>query len=329
MRDWTPPEDPYPKLAERFTGRTLPGGPWIAEEKVHGANLAVRSDGRVSRAASRRRALDDDALDGFFGLTRIWPGLAAAAAAVAGDLADEVAGFRALVLYGELAGGSYPHAEVPAVPGLAPVQTGVWYGPDLSWLVFDALLLGDTASVWLSSDDLRRRTQRHGLACVPLLGRGTRAELAGLPVEFATRVPAGLPALPDNLAEGLVLKPAVAWDTAGRGPRPVQKLKTKRFAEDERYEGARPSAPPPGGVTGVPAWLVTAALDRLVPPRAAAARGKLGPDAAPAHLAAEILADALTDLADDLGGLTDDERTRLTRALRPGAAVLVAATGPR
>ena len=40
-------------------------------------------------------------------------------------------GLRAatLSIYGELFGGAYPHSEVAAVPGMAPVQTGIWRWP--------------------------------------------------------------------------------------------------------------------------------------------------------------------------------------------------------
>jgi hypothetical protein len=44
----------YPKIPQWFGGGPPPGGPWVAEEKVHGAHLALVSDGRTTRAAGRR-----------------------------------------------------------------------------------------------------------------------------------------------------------------------------------------------------------------------------------------------------------------------------------
>jgi len=44
-------------------------------------------------------------------------------------------------VYGELYGGAYPHPSVFAVPDLIPVQRGVWYSPQLSFLAFDLLLV--------------------------------------------------------------------------------------------------------------------------------------------------------------------------------------------
>ncbi|MFJ6773780.1 hypothetical protein ACIQOV_22990, partial [Kitasatospora sp. NPDC091257] len=116
---------PYPKIPAR--GRS--GGPgsreWTAAEKVHGAHFAVVCEGGSVRAAKRRELLDDEGLDAFFGVSRIWPELSVAAArfaaavrgtrdgaavrgtrdgaAVRGD------GAAAVTIYGELAGGRYPH----------------------------------------------------------------------------------------------------------------------------------------------------------------------------------------------------------------------------
>ncbi|GAA1533266.1 hypothetical protein GCM10009678_14520 [Actinomadura kijaniata] len=306
----------YPKIPQRFGDGPLPGGGWVAEEKVHGAHLALVSDGRTARAAGRRGLLDGERLETFFGVTRLWPVLATAAAAAAREVGQDV------VLYGELAGGGYPHPQVPPVEGVGPVQTGVWYSPDLVWLAFD----GAVGTRWMSRGELADLMSCVGLRCVPLLGQGPRQKLRELTVDFPTRVPGalGLPELPGNRAEGYVLKPAGPWDTGERGPRPVLKVKHPGFAEDARYDGARPFVPPPGGVTGVPPWLLAAAVERLTPPRVDAARSKLGPAADTAVLAAEVVADLLADLDGDLGGLPEPDRQRLAAALAPAARTLTA-----
>ncbi|MFI0352894.1 RNA ligase family protein [Actinomadura sp. 9N407] len=313
----------YPKIPQRFGDRPLPGGNWVAEEKIHGAHLALVGDGRTARAAGRRGLLDEDRLESFFGVTRLWPVLATATAAAARATGHEV------VLYGELAGGGYPHPQVPPVEGVSPVQAGVWYGPDLVWLAFDCAVRTPSGPRWMGRAELADLVAEVGLACVPLLGQGRRQQLGDLNVDFPTLVPRtlGLPDLPDNRAEGYVLKPAGSWEAGERGQRPVVKVKHPDFAEDARYNGARPFVPPPGGVTGVPAWLLTAAVDRLTPPRADAARSKLGPGANAAELTAEVVADLLSDLDDDLGGLPEPDRERLAAALTPAAHTLVTLQG--
>ncbi|MFG2000979.1 RNA ligase family protein [Spirillospora sp. NPDC048911] len=310
----------YPKIPQRFGDGPLPGGSWVAEEKVHGAHFALVSDGRTAKAAGRRGLLDEDRLEMFFGVTRLWPVLATAAAAAARTVGQD------MVLYGELAGGGYPHPQVPPVDTISPVQTGVWYSPGLVWLAFDGAVRTSSGPRWMGRAELADLAAGVGLKCVPLVGQGHRQKLRELTLDFPTLVPGalGLPELPGNRAEGYVLKPAGSWDTRERGPRPVLKVKHPDFAEDARYNGARPFVPPPGGV---PAWLLASAVERLTPPRVDAARSKLGPAADAAALAAEVVSDLLADLDDELGGLPKPDHERLTAALTPAAHTLAGLQG--
>ncbi|MFD8782414.1 RNA ligase family protein [Kitasatospora sp. NPDC059599] len=323
---------PYPKIPAR--GR--PGGPgsreWTAAEKVHGAHFAVVCEGDSVRPAKRRELLDDEGLDGFFGVSRIWPGLAVAAARFAAEVRGAWGPAAVVTVYGELAGGHYPHPDVPATAGTGPegtgpVQTGVCYDPGLRWLPFDATVLTPEGRWWIADRALRTAADAAGLTCVPLLGHGTLNSLQDLPVLFPTRVPAlfGLPELADNHAEGYVLKPAGQWqDTgaAGAAARPLVKVKQPAFAEDERYGGARPYLPPPEGAAGVPAWLLVQASALLTPARAAAAVSKLGPRAGGDAVAAEITHDVTDELAEALGGLDTPALTALRLALEPAARTL-------
>ncbi|WP_190233097.1 RNA ligase family protein [Streptomyces avicenniae] len=325
-----PAPQPYPKIPTRQRPDAPGGREWIALEKVHGAHLAVLCDAAGARPAKRRELLDDDALDGFFGVSRLWPALAVAVSRLASAVRATWGDDAVVTVYGELAGGHYPHQDVPAAPGVQPVQTGVWYAPDLRWLPFDATVERAGGRWWLSDAALREAAAGAGLTCVPALGRGTAHALQDLPVAFPTRVPAllGLPQVADNLAEGLVLKPAGAWresgqdGEAGEGPRPVVKRKRKEFAEDARYDGARPWSVPPEGAAGVPAWLLVEATALLTPARAAGAVSKLGSRTPVDAVAAEIAEDAAAELADALGGLDAAVLGAVRRALGPGARAL-------
>ncbi|WP_301176018.1 hypothetical protein [Actinomadura geliboluensis] len=154
----------YPKIPQRFGDGPLPGGSRVAEEKVHGAHLALVSDGRTARAAGRRGLLDEDRLEGFFGVTRLWPVLATAAAAAARAAGQD------LILYGELAGGGYPHPQVTPVEGIGPVQTGVWYCPDLVWLAFDGAVATSPGPPWLLAAAVERLTPPRADAARSKLG---------------------------------------------------------------------------------------------------------------------------------------------------------------
>ena len=332
---------PYPKIPA--SGRL--GGfavrEWVATEKVHGAHFAVVCDRSGVRPAKRRELLGDELLDGFFGVSRVWPQLAVAVARFAatlrttrsgtqgepGDVAG-ASGDVVVTVYGELAGGRYPHPDVPAEPGSAPVQTGVWYAPGLQWLLFDAHIAASPGErCWISDRALRRTAATAGLTCVPVLARGPLTTLQQLPSAFRTKVPAalGLPELDDNIAEGYVLKPAGEWhesDAPEAEGRPVVKVKRPAFAEDARYNGARPYLPPLDGATGVLAWLLVEATALLTPARAAAAVSKLGPATPTAVVAAEIAHDAREEIVSAVGGLEDAPAHALEQALLPGAHIL-------
>ncbi|MER7753147.1 RNA ligase family protein [Kitasatospora sp. NPDC097643] len=331
---------PYPKVAARERRAVHGSGEWVATEKVHGAHFAAVCDAAGAvRPAKRRELLDGDGLDGFFGVSRIWPVLSVAAGRFAALLRRTWGAGAVVTVYGELAGGCYPHPDVPTVAGAHPVQTSVWYSPGREWLVFDAMVETAEGRWWIADRALREAAGTAGLMCVPVLGYGPLVRLQELPAEFPSRVPAlfglpelaglaGLAGLPeraeraDNLAEGYVLKPAGEWNETERGPRPVVKVKQPAFAEDARYAGARPYLPPPQGAAGVPAWLLGQATVLLTPARAASAVSKLGPGASPDTVAEEIVQDVTDELAEAVGGLDDDVLHALRQALGRGALSL-------
>ncbi|MFD3698303.1 RNA ligase family protein [Streptomyces sp. NPDC058646] len=314
---------PYPKIPSRTRLAEARGREWVAHEKVHGANFAVVCDASGAHPAKRRELLGEGGLDAFFGVGRIWPALAVAATRCA-RLLRERCGARAsavVTVYGELAGGRYPHPDVPPVPGAEPVQTGVWYAPDLLWLPFDATVTDGDGECWVADRTLREAAGAAGLLCAPLVAAGPVARLQELPVLFPTRLPGllGLPALAGNHAEGLVVKPAGEF----RGPaRPLAKYKQPGFAEDGRFDGARPYRAPAEGVAGVPGWLLAHGTALLTPARAASAVSKLGPRTPAQELAAEIARDAAEEAADLLGGLDGGARRALEDSLRAGALSL-------
>ncbi|WP_030761783.1 hypothetical protein [Streptomyces sp. NRRL F-2664] len=116
-----------------------------------------------------------------------------------------------------------------------------------------------------------------------------------------------------------MIKPAgESW-----GPtRPMAKDKQPAFAEDDRFDGARPYRAPAGGAAGVPGWLLAHGTGLLTPARAASAVSKLGPRTPPGDLAAEIARDAAEEAAEGLGGLDGATRRALEESLLPGALAL-------
>jgi Rnl2 family RNA ligase len=268
----------YPKIDVRPAREV--GGAWVATEKVHGANFTVVTDGAAVRFGKRKAWLLRD--ERFFG----WQLLRGELTAAAFNAWRLLGGRGVLRLYGELFGGHYPHPHVAPVPGCEAVQTGIWYAPQVRFALFDALVEPDL--VFLSFTEVCALASGCGLLTVPVLGRGSRAELRNVPVRSATRVPGllGLPPIEGNLAEGFVLKPEARLHAAQR---PVLKCKLPEF-DEARFDEARRWADRPK--LSVEA-LITVASGLVNPARIASARSKVG-DGAP--VIDEAVYDVLVDL---------------------------------
>lgn len=274
----------YPKIPihQSAPPRAM-GGPWVALEKLHGAQLVVATDGNKVHIGKRKAWLSPE--DSFFGWQLLQAELAEKALAIA-----KAVGAAQVFVYGELIGGAYPHPEATPLPGLSPVQTGIWYTSGLAWVAFDVLIAADEADdgEFLAHCDVEALANAAGALTPPRLARGARAELDQIEVRFETRVPAwwNLPAIAGNFAEGFVLKPDVR---IGAMERPVIKRKLPEF-DDSRFNEAEPWNPGYLGVDDLIRW-----VDRLVQPaRLASARSKVGVD--PAAIVDEVGLDVAIDL---------------------------------
>jgi Rnl2 family RNA ligase len=273
----------YPKIG--VASGSAAAGQWIATEKLHGAQLVVATDGNTTRIGKRKAWLRAD--EPFFGWQLLRDRLTEAAhAALPGP------GWH-VRLYGELYGGAYPHPDVRPVPGISAVQTGVWYAPDLRFALFDVLVQdgADDRGEYLPYASVGAVAAVAGLDTVPLLRRGRRGELDAVPTRFTTTVPAGLglPALPDNLAEGIVLRADRALPADRR---PSVKRKIAEF-DERRFDESRPFD---ADARLTPAELCTIAERMVNPARLASARSKVGTE--PAAVADEVVLDVLVDLTD-------------------------------
>jgi Rnl2 family RNA ligase len=280
---------------------------WVALEKIHGAQLVIDADRSDVRFGKRKGWLADD--DPFFG----WQLLRGALRDAARKAFLRVGGER-LVLYGELFGGGYPHSEVPN-SGLVPVQTGVWYAPDLRWALFEARVLDGELDDFLSWTEASALAKAADLRTPPVIARGKKVEIDKLPERFPSRVAQdlGLPSLgAGNLAEGLVLKPDVRMPATAytASKRKIAEMREDRFDESQPWDPNRP----------VSLERLTEWAEKLTnAPRVASAASKVGRHDA-AKLADEVVIDVLLDLEEAFPGamtaLGTDGWAALAKAVR-------------
>jgi Rnl2 family RNA ligase len=307
----------FPKINRAALGAT--GGEWVATEKIHGAQIVVGTDGSEVEIGKRRAWLRPG--DAFFGWQVIRPLLEEGARSMHARLAAR----STLWIYGELFGGGYPHPAVAPIPGFVPVQTGVWYGPDLYFAAFDAatMVAGHDAYL-LGWDELASLAAETGLETVPLLGRGSRVEVESIPVRFETRISArhGLAPIADNYAEGYVLKTAARSRTDDR---PSLKRKIPEFEED-RFGNSCPFDPDrhlsPGELTRLARAMVNN-------PRIASARSKVGTgrDAVIKEVVLDVLIDLGRMFPRRLKWLASDEETDLAASIAARAYELLSDDG--
>lgn len=210
---------------------------WVALEKIHGAQLVIGVDAAGVRFGKRKEWLRDE--DPFFGWQLLRASLRDAARAVLAAV-----GAERVVLYGELFGGGYPHPDVPA-GGMTPVQTGVWYAPDLRWALFEIRAVGGGEDAFLAWSEAAPIAAAAGLMTPPLVARGRKAEIAAVSERFPSRVAAalGLPPLgPENLAEGLVARPDARMPAAAYMAlkRKIAEMREDRFDESAPWDPERP-----------------------------------------------------------------------------------------
>lgn len=261
--------------------RLLRKARWVVTEKIHGANFCFVVEGDTVRCANRRALLAES--DSFFGFQRVRDALQEQVREVAARVCKACPNTIRVFLYGELFGGGYPHAEVSSVSGVQPVQTGVWYAPDIRFAAFDLRIESKTDShIYMDFEEAIAYWEQVGLFHTAPVHIGSYESATAYPVRFDSTIPSrlGLPTLPvgTNLAEGVVLKPLreIVIPTPDGPIRPVLKRKLPEFAEDRRFHEAEKwteSGPKTQGAFDMLCW---EAYNRITVNRWNAALSKVG-----------------------------------------------------
>ncbi|WP_211326194.1 hypothetical protein [Thermosporothrix hazakensis] len=126
------------------------------------AHFCIVTDGLNIVDASRKHLLAPD--EHFFDYQRILQRLESQVVHLVYLRRQSYPQLASLSISRELFGGSYPRSGVPPIPGVQPVQTGIYYTPDIEFCAFDLALtiLQQTASQkaaegrWLQQGDGRR-----------------------------------------------------------------------------------------------------------------------------------------------------------------------------
>lgn len=221
------------------------GGMYIVQEKIHGANFSIYVDKDGVSFASRNNMLkNDEPFYAYLGIAERLAALAMNLFHIANEcLPEEECEFYTfdyLIINGELAGGGYPHPDVPK-SGVGTVQKGVFYNPEQFFIGFDimAKYAEGEAPEFLNLDLTNRLFDDAGFLRAQTLYRGSLSECLAYPNKFQTTLPEifGLPEIKDNICEGVVIKPVVAAYLPN-GSRVIIKNKNDNFSEKTKLKKA-------------------------------------------------------------------------------------------
>ena len=215
------------KFLDEIMSRAMSGGLWIVEEKIHGANFSLLFDGTTYSCAKRTQIIGEG--DGqFFNHKLIMETYKDAITKLWGEISAKD-GACLIQVYGELFGGNYPHPDVERVQNAKGVQGQVYYSPANQFITFDLRVNG----IYRPVEDAKALMASAGFLTAETLLKGTLEEALAYPNLFPTTIPTrfGLPAIEDNICEGVVIKPVEVkymGDT-----RVVLKNKNAKFSEKE------------------------------------------------------------------------------------------------
>lgn len=203
---------------------------YVVQEKVHGANTSFLCDGESVRFAKRTSLLEAD--EKFYDYPELLERYRDRVVALTKDVMGRYAGTRSVNIFGEMFGGTYPHKDVQPNRKVNIIQKGVCYTPEHEFYGFDIYLVGDESNRYLPVDEVNELFEKHGFFYAMTLFKGTLSECLKHPNAFPSRIAEwlGLPAIEDNICEGIVIRPVVPMYLRN-GSRVLIKSKNERFAE--------------------------------------------------------------------------------------------------
>jgi Rnl2 family RNA ligase len=210
---------------------------WVVTEKIHGANFSFTYENQKLLFAKRKAYLHWH--DDFFGFQEVVSRLEDRVLSLFERLSLDVPADR-YILYGELFGGHYPHPGVPAHPGVAAIQTGVYYAPGVHFCAFDLAFEAGEKKHYLDYGTAIRYFEAFDIFYARVLFAGKLNEALAFDLRINSTIPAllKLPALEANLIEGVVIKPLRHSELKNVEFRPVIKLKNPEFDEDKKFHEA-------------------------------------------------------------------------------------------
>lgn len=200
------------KVIQYMKDTHLDAHEYVVQEKIHGSNLCLITDGHSIQTAKRSGLLSAE--DVFYNHQAILAQYAASALQAFQQVKALYPDTKTIAIFGEIFGGAYPHTDVPSVAGALRCQKHIYYSPGNDFCAFDILR---NTTQFLDYDTTEHIFKDSHFLYAPALARGDLNTMLAYDSVFLTTLPErmGYPAIPNNMAEGIVIKPAFPsqWKT--------------------------------------------------------------------------------------------------------------------
>lgn len=203
---------------------------YVVQEKAHGANLSIITNGKDVKTAKRTEWIEED--ENFYNSESVLEKYRSNVIELFQHLSNDFQ-LDTLTVFGELIGGGYPHKEVPINKNAKLVQRGIYYSPENDFFAFDILINGKH---YLDVELANSLFVKFGFIYADNLFKGSLNECLEYPNKFKSTIPAKfeLPQLDGNLCEGVVIRPIKPLFFNG-GSRVIIKNKNEDWSENNNY----------------------------------------------------------------------------------------------
>jgi Rnl2 family RNA ligase len=312
---------------------------WVVTEKVHGANFSFIYENGHLKFAKRKEYIQWK--DDFFGFQLVVTKLEDRLLRLFEYLSAQTAATKYIV-YGELFGGKYPHPDVQPEQDIQAIQTGVYYTPTINFCAFDIAIEpeGTETKYYLDYESSIAYFKQFDIFHAKPLFTGKLADALNFNLRINSSIPAafGLPALKDNLIEGVVIKPFSQIDNSILSSRPIIKLKNPEFDEEDKFHEAEKwhFIPDVSSKTEDLSFIIDDMRNYITQNRLLSAISKIGPlDNKNHHRVSEIksefLGDVITDFNENNNGflenLSPEEKEWLIERINADINKIITAAG--
>ena len=217
---------------------------YVVQEKVHGANCCFVTDGKIVNLAKRTGFIETD--EKFYNYEELLDRYTDKVVGMFHQLKKVYPETENILIYGEMFGGRYPHPDVKNDPKIMCIQKGVFYCPKHEFYAFDLYIKGNEGGRYLSVNEANIFFESADFLYAKTLFQGTLEECLKYPNDFQSLIAQwlGLPAIEDNICEGIVIKPEKPVYLRN-GSRLLLKSKNSKFAEKKSVKKRQPTAEEP------------------------------------------------------------------------------------